>query len=106
MDRLRRDGAVLGRTSGGLPRAGLAIKAEGKTVSALYLIKVKRRAGMRPSKIHEATAALRPVCGGGNGGKSIGAWQQDIGPDNCKRCAKLKEMAALKLTKTTEKEPT
>lgn len=43
----------------------------------------------RALRVHQATAVGRPVCGGGKGGKSILAWQQDVGPCNCARCRQL-----------------
>lgn len=35
-----------------------------------------------------APVLLRPICGGGCGGRAT-QWQQDIGPADCTACAKI-----------------
>jgi hypothetical protein len=47
------------------------------------------RPNVRPGRRHAYNDAGRPVCGGGNGGKTA-HWQQDFGDDvNCQACRKI-----------------
>ena len=57
------------------------------------LVKMKRG---RAGKIHQANANNHPVCGGGRSGKSVLAWQEDIGAVTCRRC---KQLLAFKATR-------
>ena len=50
---------------------------------------VKNVRHTRTLKIHQSTIAGKPVCGGGRNGKASLAWQEDIGPCNCRRCQQL-----------------
>jgi len=57
-----------------------------------FLVKIVRH--NRAVKVHLAAVkagspSIGPRCGGGNGGKSVIGWQEDIGPCNCGRCTQL-----------------
>ena len=62
---------------------------------------VKNVTHTRPVRVHQANANCAPICGGGKNGKASIAWQEDIGPANCKRCKQItqqkeqKQMIAL-----------
>jgi hypothetical protein len=58
------------------------------------LIKISK--GSKAMKVHTANGDNRPVCGGGRGGLAVRAWQQDIGPANCKRCKQVLEQREAK----------
>lgn len=60
------------------------------------LVKINRG---RAVKVHQANANNHPVCGGGRSGKSILAWQEDIGAVSCRRCKQLLEFAAKRAAK-------
>jgi hypothetical protein len=38
----------------------------------------------------------RPLCGGGNGAKTVRVWQSDIGPANCVACLIISAKRAAK----------
>lgn len=66
------------------------ISAKGQDPNTRFLVKHSQ------AKVHVIRDG-RPLCGGGNGGKSVRQWQEDIGPANCRACAlKLLQMEAAK----------
>ena len=53
-------------------------------------------------KVHAPTEDHKPLCGGGYGGKSVHAWQEDIGEVSCEACRNIIQQRKNK-TITTEK---
>lgn len=60
-----------------------------------------KTAGNKTRRIHTAvgngqTGSVRPICGGGNGGKST-QWQEDMaGPCTCDACQAIENRARIK----------